>query len=241
MARERYLLGVNPEELVRNPVSTEPPTPRGWWANFWYHYKWTVIVGGALVMAVLVFVWQAATRVKPDYLICMVTTQEVSVEVDEQLEETLTAFAKERNGDGKIRVEVQCLNIANTVDGAANPEAMTNQQAVMAHILSRDVTLWAIDPSYYHGTLSKAFEGSPESFFIPLDTLAETVNGVSDNRAYWDWTGSPVIAAEESLKSLPKTLYWGVRVLPSKPTEEQRTEVNDMLSFLQRFAEAQSK
>lgn len=239
MARERYLIGVDPKELERKPTSQEPLTPRGKWENFWYHNKWYVLGGLALCLALFAFIWQSATRVKPDYLICMVATDAVLPSADERLEEALSAYAKDRNGDGKIRVEVQCLNIAAMNGDVVNDQATADQQSAMAHLMTRDVVLWAMDPSYYNGTLSTAFDGKPASFFEPLDEMAGTVSGVSDNRAYWDWTGSPIIDADDPMDRLPKTLYWGVRVLPSDPTEEQRAEVQDMLEFLKKFAEDQ--
>ncbi len=239
MARERYLLGVDPKELERRPESAEPTTPRGWWANFWYHNKWYVLAGLTLCLALFAFIWQSATRIKPDYLICMVATEEVLPSADERLEKALEEYAKDRNGDGKIRVEVQCLNIQQMNGDKVNEDAIADQQSAMAHLMTRDVVLWAVDPSYYSGTLSTAFNGKPESFFVPLTELSKTVDGVSDNLAYWDWTGSEIIDAEHPMDRLPKTLYWGVRVLPSDPTDEQRAEVEDMLEILQKFAKNQ--
>lgn len=239
MARERYLIGVDPEELKRKPTPQGPMTPRGKWENFWYHYKWLTIGIVVAVVILAILIGQTVTRVEPDYMICMVTTQEVSIDSDARLEEILSAYAKDRNGDGKVSVEVRCLNVASGDGEVINAAATTNQQAVMGHILVRDVDLWAVDPAYYNGTLSKAFDGDPASFFLPLTDM--NVTGLSEDRAYWNWEGLPVLETDEELWSMPDTLYWGVRVIPEDADDELRAQVNDMLALLKAFAEDQQK
>ncbi len=239
MARERYLLGVAPEELKRNPTSEKAPqTPRGKWENFWYHYKGlTIGIGIAVVILTLLLV-QTFTRVEPDYMICMVTTQEVGIDSDKRLEEILAAYAKDRNGDGKIKVEVRCLNVSPGDGDLANPAAVTNQQAAMGHILVRDVDLWAVAPSFYTGTLRSAFDGDESAFFLPLDITAD---GISDDGKYWNWEGLTILDTDEGLWSMPDTLYWGVRVLSDDAPEELKTQVADMHALLKSFAEDQPK
>lgn len=238
MARERYLLGVDPEELKKKPAPQQPQTPRGKWENFWYHYKWLtigIIVAVAIVVGLTV---QSVTRVEPDYMICMVTMQEVSIDSDARLEEILSTYAHDRNGDGKVRVEVRCLNVSQGDGEISNPAAVTNQQAVMGHILVRDVDLWAVAPEFYNGTLSNAFNGDPASFFMPLDTMS--VPGISENGKYWNWEGLPILETDKELWSMPDTLYWGVRVMAEDADEETVTQVNDMLALLKAFAEEQT-
>ena len=237
MARERYLLGVDPEELKRKETPAAPQTPRGKWENFWYHYKGLTIGILIAVVIVTVLMVQTFTRVEPDYMICMVTVQDVTPDCDAYLEEVLSAYAHDRNGDGKVRVEVRCLNVAQNVDGTANSAAVTNQQAAMGHILVRDVDLWAVAPEFYNGTLSSAFNGDPASFFMPLEDM--NVGGMSENKKYWNWNGLPLLEKEE-LWSMPDTLYWGVRVMPEDPDEETVARVNDMKELLKAFAEENS-
>ena len=238
MARERYLLGVDPEELKRRPASQTPQTPSGKWENFWYHYKWLTIGIVTAVIIVTVLMVQTLTRVEPDYMICMVTTQEVSPDCDAYLEEVLAAYAYDRNSDGKVRVEVRCLNVAQSTEGEINSAAVTNQQAVMGHILVRDVDLWAVAPDFYTGTLSSAFDGDPASFFMPLEEM--NVSGISEDTKLWNWEGISLLDREE-MWSMPDTLYWGVRVMANDADEESVARVNDMKALLKAFAEDVTK
>lgn len=232
MAREMYLAGVKPEELVKTPSAPPPRTPREWLANFWYHHKWKVIIGAVLLLTLAVLFGQSLTRVEPDYLICMVTTQGVSIESDQRLEEVLAAYANDRNGDGKVRVEITCLNVES------GTEAVSNQQTVLAHLMARDVDVWAIAPSYYTGTMHTAFNGNESEFFMPLSAMA-SVAGVSDDLKYWNWKDCALLDTDEQLWSMPKELYWGVRALPDNATEEQQAAAQGAAALVQAFAEAQ--
>lgn len=237
MARERYLIGVNPDELKKKETPAAPQTPQGKWENFWYHYKWLVIGLTAVALLIVVLCGQCAARTEPDYMICMVTTQEVGPIADARLEELLTPYANDRNGDGKVRVEVRCLNVSSGDGEYVNPEAATNQQAAMGHILVRDVDIWAVDPSFYTGTLRSAFDGDESKFFMPLELNAKNV---SADKKYWNWKDLAILKNEQDLQTMPKTLYWGVRVLPDNASEALKAQVADMYAFLKAFAEGEA-
>ena len=66
MARERYLVGVKPEELIYTPPPPPPSTPKGKWENFWYQYKWVTLGVLAAVIVGTILTVQAVTRVQPD-------------------------------------------------------------------------------------------------------------------------------------------------------------------------------
>ena len=68
MAREWLLRGVNEEELWPRPKTEPPKTPKGWFENFWYHYKWHSIAAvAAVVLSVLIA--QSIRKDDPDYLL----------------------------------------------------------------------------------------------------------------------------------------------------------------------------
>ena len=89
MARERYLRGVDPEELKKQPKAEKPMTPQGRWENFWYHHKWKVVFGGAFLAIGAFLLVHTLSRTKPDYMICMVAMDGVSPYADARLEELL--------------------------------------------------------------------------------------------------------------------------------------------------------
>lgn len=224
MARERYLVGVDPEELKQRPTAAEPQTPRGKWENFWYHYKWLTI--GIVVALIIgaILLHHTLTRTTPDYFICMVTSSEVSIDSDARLEELLTMYANDRNGDGEVIVEIQCLNVGA---GESNDILITNQQGVLGHIAARDVDIWAIDPNsiFYKQSLPNMTNGDVESWFYPLDETG---------KKFFDWTGAPLLK-DEGVWSVPKTLYWGLFDKPDA-TAEDKAAMEEMIRFLEAFA-----
>lgn len=227
MARERYLVGVDPEELKKKPMVSEPQTPRGKWENFWYHYKWLTIGIVIAVIIGVILLCHTLTRTKPDYFICMVTSSEVSIDSDSRLEELLTPYATDRNGDGKVIVEIQCLNVGA---GESNDILISNQQGVLGHIAARDVDIWAIDPNsiFYKESLPNMANGDVESWFYPLNEKGDK---------FWDWTDAPVLK-DEDLWSVPKTLYWGLFDKP-EATAEDKAEMAEMIRLIEAFAKAQ--
>lgn len=63
MARERYLIGVDPEELKAPPPPPEKKT--GFFENLWYHYKWHLLIGGFVLLLLILAVITMVTKDRP--------------------------------------------------------------------------------------------------------------------------------------------------------------------------------
>ncbi len=235
MARERYLRGVDPEELKRKPVEAAPQTPKGWWENFWYHHKWKVVFGGAFLAIAAFLVVHTLQRTEPDYMICLVANEGVHPYADARLEEILEQYGEDLNGDGEVLVEIQCLNVGMGTDGATNPERVTSQQAVLGHMTAKDVDLWAMAPEYYTTSIRSAL-GDESKFFLPLSGMTD-IPGISKDGVYWNWEGISLLETDEELVTMPKSLCWGVANWENA-TEEDRQRAQDMMRLLEKFAAA---
>ena len=240
MARERYLVGVDLEELKKTPTPQGPKTPREKWENFWYHYKWWVIGIAVTVLVIGVPLVQSLTRVKEDYLIMMVTTQEVGTVASGRLEALLEQYATDVNGDGEVKVIVRALNISTGDEDVRNPLADQNLAAVTAELSVRDADIWAVAPSYYNKQLTSVFEGDPSKFFLPLDDMA-ALDGVSEKRDYWNWKDIAILSTDKDLDLMQEDLYWGVRGIPENASEEEAARLRDAAKLLKAFAEAQAE
>ncbi len=238
MARERYLVGVSKEELEYTPPPPPPSTFKEKWENFWYHYKWAAIIGMLVTAIAVVVIAQAVTKTRPDYTVCLVTQQEMSLAATDRLQAELAAVGKDRNEDGEVVVKIQVLNVSSET-GAQY--AMANRQAVTAHIVARDVLLFAFDPEYYTNILEPVMDKGV-SFFVPL---AMETAGISEDGTYWNWNESPLLKeadmqAMDVYPAVPKDLYFGVRNL-SLDSEKDAKEQQAYTALLQAFIAAHAE
>lgn len=236
MARERYLVGVSKKELEYTPPPPPPSTPKGKWDNFWYHYKWAVIAAVFGIIVVTVLVVQVATKTRPDYTVCMVTQQELSLSATNRLQAEFAAVGEDRNGDGEVVVKLQVLNVSSKT---GTQYAATNRQAVTAHIVARDVLLFAFDPEYYTTVLEPIMEDGV-SFFTSLSLEAA---GISKDGTYWNWENSSLLKeadmqAIDVWQAVPEGMYFGVRNITGNKSEQQEKAAH--LELLKAFVAVHS-
>lgn len=106
MARERYLLHEGEETIHRPESEIQPKTPREKWKNFWYYHKWHFLIGAVGLVLLAFLIKDLAFQVKPDYQVMLATQTTVPQETVDALEQTLEKYAVDRNGDGKVVVQV---------------------------------------------------------------------------------------------------------------------------------------
>lgn len=114
-------------------------------ANWWY-YHWGMVAAGALVLAGVLYVGHTLlTAVDPDESIAIVTAEALPDETLSALQQSLAACAQDRNGDGRVVVEV------NNYTWAAAPDAMqTDAQTAGAVRINTDLvqnisSIWLIE------------------------------------------------------------------------------------------------
>lgn len=233
MARERYLVGISKEELQRKPEEPrEPMTFREKLDNLWYHHRALILFSLFLVAAAIFVIVQTVTQVRPDYRICMGAMTYVPDEVVVAMEQALEAHATDVNGDGKVSVEIQCLNVAPE-QAMSNTLAGVGRQSVMAHIAARNVAIFAFAPEYYEVIEGMMQEGS--TFFLPIngDETYFNWNVLEFSHTVWDGI------SEEIEQLIPTDLYIGVRNMGSDLPEDEREMVDTAVALLQRYFTAE--
>ena len=164
MARERYLVGVNEEELKPSGPPEQPTTPKGRWENFWYHYKAQTIIAAVLIITVVISVTQLFKRETYDYTVMYAGPQGVAVQDAVYIEKAFAEIGKDRTGDGKVIVAVSDLlmlsdeEIADArakgidldVNFVRNSKTEFSQQ-----IVGGDAVICMVSP-YVHGLLVEA-------------------------------------------------------------------------------------
>ena len=74
--------------------------------NWWYYHKWIVAACAAAVFVVGLFLKDILIRTEPDYRISCVSSQILQEETVQQLQNLLQSLGEDRNGDGKVLVQV---------------------------------------------------------------------------------------------------------------------------------------
>lgn len=101
-------------------AETAPLTAKQKVANFFYYYKWVIIIAAVAVALVTYLIVQIATTVKPDISVTVIATDRGSELIlrSSQIETALEQFCPDFNGDGKIRVGITPVDLgAEQSDG----------------------------------------------------------------------------------------------------------------------------
>lgn len=121
----------DPEKLIQ-AGDDSPDTPkkrRTSWMN-----KNMPYMMGALALALVVLALVSAFFVQggPDYIVGLVTSYTMPEPGRKQLEELLTAYADDRNGDGRVVVQLHSYAfVPNTTDQAQREEALLDLEATL--------------------------------------------------------------------------------------------------------------
>ncbi len=138
-AREEFLKlkQMQNGEIAPPPKPSEeevlPSTPKEKWQNFWYHFKWHVILSVGLIIFLTISVTQCMARTDWDMQIIYFTYTPV---LDQQLEPVRAYFEEKTddiNGDGEVNIGVINCSLANTQNSVQLDQArLTKLQSLIA-------------------------------------------------------------------------------------------------------------
>lgn len=192
MARERYLINAGEDTIHQNEIKLE--TGRDKRKNWWYYHKIHLLVGVIVVALVGSFIYSMVSQVDPDYTVAVLTSYSMPETGLNQLEDCITPYADDRNGDGQVVV-----NVVNYVfsDDASADYAM--QQAAVVRFLadatSNEVMIYLHDETAFDA-LKENFAG----FFQYTDGTAMPEDADDFENAMLSWDD---VAAFANFK--PKT------------------------------------
>ena len=95
-----------------------------WFDNFWYHYKWTVFVGGFFVLFFLICTVQMATREKVDVYVLYTGPAVLSHQTIKDCESAFRqVMSDDYNGDGEKGIQFLDLTLMTDEQVAAAKQA----------------------------------------------------------------------------------------------------------------------
>lgn len=150
----------------------ERMSPMEWLENIWYHYKWLIIFGGAMIVFLVISLSQFLSTKDPDVNILHVGPMYISAEVAETIETTVGKMSDDYNGDGEIKVEI--LDI--TINKFGNEEAGIDPinydhnnkglQRFQTEIRAGDTVIYALDKEFFDICIE-------EDLLTPLDEVID--------------------------------------------------------------------
>ena len=127
MPRDGLLRGEEIQPLDRTP---RPQTAQEKRKN-WWHYHWVHLVIAVVAVGILASIlWSVFSQVKADYHVTVLTSYTFPEDGRRQMAKCLQQYADDRNGDGKVVVEVDAYSFATTE--VSTPEQLQQQQSEMA-------------------------------------------------------------------------------------------------------------
>lgn len=132
MSKEALLLHAGEDTIHESGGQKKPETPRSKWQNFWYYHKWHVLIFAFVCVVIGVFVREFAGRVSPDYQIGIVSESTVPQAVLEEMQEQLSPYGEDRNGDGRVVIQVD--NYTIIPPGSDVPAEAQTQMAYMTKL-----------------------------------------------------------------------------------------------------------
>lgn len=178
MASE-YLLKKYKDVKPEEPKELTPEEKR---KNWLHYHKWHFVVGAVVVALVASFVVEMLQKVEPDFTVAYYGQYYLDFGKEEEMEQLLESLVTDRNGDGKVHVQ-----ISSYVINEEDPNAYAQQVALVGDMTvgNSDIFLVA-DPESAQEQYGLFYQADGT---VPEDTeRAETVLNYA-------WSDCPAVSS----------------------------------------------
>ena len=187
-----------------------------WLENIWYHYKWLIIFGAAMIAFLVISLSQFLSTKDPDVNILHVGPMYISAEVAETIETTVGKMSDDYNDDGEIKVEI--LDI--TINKFGNEEAGIDPinydhnnkglQRFQTEIRAGDTVIYALDKEFFDICVE-------EDLLTPLDEVIDDAYMPENTVGGYGIYISELKASKlDGLDKIPETAILCLRRSPDK-------------------------
>lgn len=168
------------------PVSNEKKGFKYWFTNvFWFHYgKWTIAGIAAIAVIVFISIESFSTKIKYDFQMAICLDGEIAYSETEQLLKTVEDAVGDLNGDGKIEIDIQIVDLAD------EEYAETNQYKLMLLMSQPEYTIFIMDDKYSSLYCAKDYFDDLSSYGIAPDNEYPDRVNITDTGAMKS-TGRP--------------------------------------------------
>lgn len=115
-----------------------------WWKNFWFYYKWHLIIGVIAIVLVVGTIIDKAKQVKPDIHILFSGDYTLTTEDEATLKERFEASITDINGDGKVFARILYIPFSMEKSKFDESTGPANQQ-IQAQFVTGDQHIYILD------------------------------------------------------------------------------------------------
>ncbi len=138
---------VEDSEIIEVDVPQEIPELHGMKKveNFFYHYKWPVIVGTIVALFVGYMIYDTVTKEKNDlYVLAVSTTNKSGIYVKQfDIEEALERYCPDFDGNGYVHVGVNFINLST--ENGVNQYTDADSYKFSSEVITGDSQLYLTD------------------------------------------------------------------------------------------------
>lgn len=144
--------------------------------NFWYHYKIPLIVGVAMLAAVIFMVVDTLTREKPDVYVLSTCDNGLEFRTD-LLEEYFEKFCPDLNGDGEV-----CVRVISAPASEDFQISQSNQAKIITQLqMDQSVIILTCDDEFDLHSEKEPGKPYPEDTYVFADELDDLRKQFPDN------------------------------------------------------------
>lgn len=180
--------------LARNekPAEKRELTREETWKNWWYYYKYHVLIGLTLLGIAGSLIWNALGigEEKPDYCIAYVGSTALTEDTVEGLKTGFAALGRDENGDGQVLVAVNQYVSYSTGDSDSLYYAQAAAAQLIADITNCDSYFFLLeDPTAFQkemhvlcnadGSLPEDSDDSADGKYILLQNCPALANNLA--------------------------------------------------------------
>ncbi len=204
MLREKQGVGEDSSEKEDDddPEDHEPMTFRKKLENFWYHYKWTVIIAAVVIGFGVYMIAELLSNTQPDMIVLCTVDNGLMYRADE-VEGFFKKYGEDLNGDGEVYIQV----IFTPMDASSGGDQLTQsyETKLYSNLSNADAVLFITDEASIFSIEQVAFQDMTDkldSEFVSGDSLSLSGKLVRDS---FNWAQMPddmVIKMREPVKTL---------------------------------------
>ena len=165
--RELLLLKQNPEGYEDNVFRTAKEKymrPLSRVENFFYYFKWILLIGGLAAVLAVFLVIQITSRDSEDMRVVLVSYDHAFSEYADSLKAALEGKCPDVNGDGKVYVEVCAVNL--TTRSIGSQYEIAESEKLTIEVRRETSQIFISDEEFYDYGNEGAADG--ENVFVDL-------------------------------------------------------------------------